>query len=167
MSITHKNENKSSRKKRMMIFFYLIIALFILVPVVGLAYLSITSPQPEIPGVVDGKLPLCPSSPNCVCSFDKDEEHSIEPIRIEGDPLQIFIKLKEIIKKQARSEIIVSQENYLHCEFHSLLFRYVDDVEFLLKPEEKLIHVRSASRAGHSDFQVNRKRIESLRSLLQ
>jgi uncharacterized protein (DUF1499 family) len=40
----------------------------------------------------------------------------------------------------------------------------VDDVEFVLAPEQRLIHVRSAARLGYSDFGVNRKRAESLRA---
>jgi uncharacterized protein (DUF1499 family) len=43
---------------------------------------------------------------------------------------------------------------------------FVDDVEFLAEPAAGLVHVRSASRLGHSDLGVNRKRIEDLRGLL-
>jgi uncharacterized protein (DUF1499 family) len=41
--------------------------------------------------------------------------------------------------------------------------RFVDDVEFLLDEGKSVIHVRSASRVGHSDLGVNRKRIEAIR----
>ena len=41
---------------------------------------------------------------------------------------------------------------------------FVDDVEFLF-PKEKIIHVRSASRIGYSDFGANRRRVEHLREL--
>jgi len=41
---------------------------------------------------------------------------------------------------------------------------FVDDVEFLLDPAARTIHVRSASRLGRRDFGVNRERIESLRT---
>ncbi len=57
-----------------------------------------------------------------------------------------------------RSRIVISEKLYLHVEFTSAFFRFVDDVEFLLDDEKKLIHVRSASRVGNSDFGVNRKR---------
>jgi uncharacterized protein (DUF1499 family) len=36
-------------------------------------------------------------------------------------------------------------------------------VEFLVDPEAKVIHFRSASRVGRSDFGVNRKRMEEIR----
>ena len=47
---------------------------------------------------------------------------------------------------------------------------FVDDVEFYF-PESSInqttIHVRSASRLGYSDFNVNRERVESLRLKLE
>ena len=43
---------------------------------------------------------------------------------------------------------------------------FVDDVEFLLDEDAKVIHVRSASRLGESDLGVNRKRIETIRAKL-
>ncbi len=57
-------------------------------------------------------------------------------------------------------------DDYLHAECSSAVFGFVDDLELHLRPAEKLIAVRSASRVGHSDFGVNRKRVEQLRSLL-
>ena len=155
-----------SRIKKILKLVFLFIIILLLLPIGGLAYLSITSPQPDIPGVVDGKLPSCPDSPNCVCSFEDDQEHSIEPIAVEGDPAEFFLKLQEKTEQLARVRKVSSDENYVHYEFTTLIFRYVDDVEFLLKPEEKQVHVRSASRAGHSDLGVNRKRVEKIRSML-
>jgi uncharacterized protein (DUF1499 family) len=49
----------------------------------------------------------------------------------------------------------------------SVFFGFVDDLELHLCPSQNLIAVRSASRLGHSDFGVNRKRIENLRGLLR
>jgi uncharacterized protein (DUF1499 family) len=43
----------------------------------------------------------------------------------------------------------------------------VDDVELLLKPQEGVVIVRSASRVGHSDLGVNADRVESLRRYFQ
>jgi uncharacterized protein (DUF1499 family) len=41
---------------------------------------------------------------------------------------------------------------------------YVDDVEFYLNADKKIIEVRSASRLGESDLGVNRDRIETIRA---
>ena len=57
-------------------------------------------------------------------------------------------------------------ETYLHVEFTSRIFRFVDDVEFVFEDETKTIHFRSASRTGYSDFGVNRNRMEEIRRLL-
>ena len=55
---------------------------------------------------------------------------------------------------------------YLRAEFTSTLFRFVDDVEFVVVPDEGVIHFRSCSRVGYSDLGANRRRMESLRKKL-
>ncbi|MEN6507422.1 MAG: DUF1499 domain-containing protein, partial [Smithella sp.] len=62
-----------------------------------------------------------------------------------------------------RIKIVAEKEDYLHAEAKSLIFRFVDDVEFYFPANEKIIHVRSASRVGYSDMGVNRKRVEEIR----
>jgi uncharacterized protein (DUF1499 family) len=47
-------------------------------------------------------------------------------------------------------------------EFRSALFRFVDDVEFVLDDSARVIHFRSASRAGYYDFGVNRRRMQEI-----
>jgi uncharacterized protein (DUF1499 family) len=53
-------------------------------------------------------------------------------------------------------------ENYWHFEVTSLIFRFVDDVEFLIDRQKKRIDFRSASRVGHSDLGVNRRRMNAI-----
>jgi len=72
--------------------------------------------------------------------------------------------LKKIIAGMKRAVIISETNTYLHIEFTSAFFRFVDDVEFFVDDTEKKIHVRSASRIGYSDFGVNRGRVEKIRS---
>jgi uncharacterized protein (DUF1499 family) len=71
--------------------------------------------------------------------------------------------LKNIILHEKRTKIVTETSTYLHAEFTSALWRFVDDVEFSIDENAKLIHMRSASRLGRSDFGVNRKRIEDIR----
>ena len=52
--------------------------------------------------------------------------------------------------------------SYLRVELRTMLF--VDDGEFLLDRENKVIHIRSASRLGYSDLGKNRSRLEDIRS---
>jgi uncharacterized protein (DUF1499 family) len=73
-------------------------------------------------------------------------------------------RLHDIVAALPRAQIIVSETDYLYVEFTSRVFRFVDDVEFLTDPTESVIHVRSASRVGHSDFGANRRRVEQIRT---
>jgi uncharacterized protein (DUF1499 family) len=117
-------------------------------------------------GVKQGNLAACPHTPNCVNSqTTNDKEHFIEPIKYEGDAAAAKVKLKEIIGSLPRTKIITDTEDYVYAEFTSLIWRFVDDVEFYFDDAKKVIHVRSASRLGKGDLGVNRKRIENIRKL--
>ena len=114
-------------------------------------------------GVTGDKLRPCPDSPNCVSSQSSDPRHAIAPIRYEGTAEEARELLIKVVLGMKRSRIVISENSYLHAEFTSAFFRFVDDVEFVLDDRKKLIHVRSASRVGYSDFGVNRKRVEEIR----
>lgn len=105
----------------------------------------------------------CPSSPNCVSTMAQEEKQWIAPISYQGERSQVLLKLKNIVSTIDRVKLVEETEDYLHYEFRSRIFRFVDDVEFFFPPEEKVIHMRSASRVGYSDFGVNRKRLVNIR----
>jgi uncharacterized protein (DUF1499 family) len=119
--------------------------------------------QPANLGVRDGRLAPCPPSPNCVSSQSTDKEHSVEPLSYSSPTPEAMAALKNIILHKKRTKIVTETSTYLHAEFTSALWRFVDDVEFSIDENAKLIHMRSASRLGRSDFGVNRKRIEDIR----
>lgn len=114
-------------------------------------------------GVRDGRLAACPSTPNCVASQADDEVHRVAPLPFAGSPDEALARLAAIVRSLPRTTIVAQRDGYLQAEFTSLLFRFVDDVEFLADPAAGVIHVRSASRIGRSDMGVNRKRIELIR----
>ena len=58
--------------------------------------------------------------------------------------------------------IQAEKADYLAATFTSSIFRFVDDLEIRIDTGQKMIHVRSASRIGHGDGGVNRKRVEHL-----
>ena len=62
-----------------------------------------------------------------------------------------------------RTRIAEDDGYYVHAEFRSRVFRFVDDVEFLLDDATGQIYFRSASRVGRSDLGVNRRRMEAIR----
>jgi len=115
-------------------------------------------------GVKDGRLAACKPTPNCVSSQadSSDREHYIAPIAYSGT----MHELRRAVESMTRASVIREEGNYLYAEYKSALLGYVDDVELLLDEKAALVHVRSASRLGRSDFGVNRKRMEELRGLI-
>jgi len=111
-------------------------------------------------------LPPCPSSPNCVSTQATDEGHAIAPIRYRKARAEAKEALKQAIRWLSRVALVEEDESYLHYECTSLLFRFVDDVEFVFDDATKTLHFRSASRTGYGDLGVNRKRMEEIRRLV-
>ena len=122
-------------------------------------------------GVSNGKLAVCPNSPNCVSSQAQAEDtHYIEPMVLKGSSVEVHDKVLTVLESLKRVKVVVNEDDYIYAEFTSAIFRFVDDVEFLFSEErggKVVIDIRSASRVGHSDFGVNRKRMEAIRSKLQ
>ena len=75
--------------------------------------------------------------------------------------------IRKTIEDQPRVRIVEQTGGYLHAEYRSRLFRFVDDLELQLRADQRIIAVRSASRLGYSDFGVNRRRVETLRAGLR
>lgn len=123
--------------------------------------------RPTNIGVQSGKLASCPSSPNCVSSQSQDAEHKIAPLTYNSTATEAMAKLKKVIESLEKTKIITETDNYLYAEFSSKLMGFVDDVEFLIDDNSKVIHVRSASRLGQSDLGMNRKRIETIREKMK
>jgi uncharacterized protein (DUF1499 family) len=66
-----------------------------------------------------------------------------------------------------RTVVVTKTDQYLHAEVTSRIYRFVDDVEFYVDKQAGVIHCRSASRVGYSDFGVNRARIEQIRAAVE
>jgi uncharacterized protein (DUF1499 family) len=129
----------------------------------GLALLSLLARRAPSLGVRDGRLAPCPDTPNCVCTHAADDAHHIEPLAHDGTAEEAMSRLKAALTTLPRTRVVAEAPDYLRAECTSLLFRFVDDVEFLIDRERKVIHFRSASRVGRSDLGANRRRMEALR----
>lgn len=123
------------------------------------------------PSVAEAETPEvlapCPDSPNCVSSQEDpgDAEHHIAALPLgDRDVDTALADLEALVQAQPRAVVQVRKGPYLAATFTSKVFRWVDDVEFLVDAEAGVVHVRSASRVGHSDLGVNRDRIETLRA---
>jgi len=119
--------------------------------------------RPDNLGVTNGRLAPCRRTPNCVSSHadPTDRQHYIAAIPFRGDAMAA---VRRAVAAMPRATVISEKENYLYAEFRSKLLGYVDDVEFFY--DGNAIQVRSASRLGRRDFNVNRNRVEQLRALI-
>ena len=100
--------------------------------------------------------------PNWVSSqVVSSDKHYVAPLSFSGDAMAAVKKLKSVIQGMERTKIIEEKPDYFYAQFSTKLMGYVDDVEFFC--DGKAIHVRSSSRLGIRDFDVNRKRMEAIR----
>ena len=148
--------------KTIFITVFLIVAAGILLMLV----LAVLSKSGKPPGLVAGKLSMCPDKPNCVSSEQHgDAVHYLEPVALQSaaspDPLTV---IKGVIADMGG--VIQEQDGgYIAATFSSPVFGFVDDLEVRVDPGERLVHIRSASRVGYGDAGVNRKRVERFRKL--
>ena len=80
-----------------------------------------------------------------------------------------FAELIKIARCLPRTDVLKEENNYWKGVCKSLIFRFPDDLEILLIPNNKsknnskgTIQVRSSSRIGQSDLGVNKKRVINL-----
>ena len=133
----------------------------------GLMFPSVALADSSGLGISNGQLSACPESPNCVVSQNGDSKHAIEPITYHVERDRAFSVLLKVIPAVPRTEIVEQTDDYVRAISKSRIFKFKDDVEFYLPNNEKVIHIRSASRVGESDLGVNRRRMEQIRLALQ
>ena len=103
---------------------------------------------------------------NAVSSYATTDYHRIAPLDAGADPERSFEALRAVVSGFPGASIVTESPGYLYAEFTTPVFRFVDDVEFLLDAPQRVIHVRSASRLGKGDLGANRKRVEAIRAQL-
>jgi uncharacterized protein (DUF1499 family) len=125
--------------------------------------------RPAHLGVKEGRLASCGRRLNCVCSQAEpgDAQRHVAPIPFQGTAVTAMAAARRAVEGLPRSVVVRHEGNYLHAEFTSRLMGFVDDVEFTYDDQAGVLHVRSASRLGRRDFDVNRKRVEALRSRIE
>ncbi|MFA5180915.1 MAG: DUF1499 domain-containing protein [Syntrophales bacterium] len=139
----------------------------------GLAFFSLfflcacTGIRQADPGAQNGRLSPCPDRPNCVSSQSADPRHAIRPLSYQGTRADASERLLKLLRSMPRVQVVTATPDYIHAEFTSRIFRFVDDVEFVFAGDDNNIQIRSASRLGYSDFGVNRKRVETIREAFE
>lgn len=143
----------------LIIFFCLILA--------GLAYffyLGYKSQTGDAKGLVNSKLTPCAEKPNCICTeYPDDKAHFSSAMNIP------VADINTIINAIHSTGGIVNEtaDNYIAATYTSKIFNYVDDFEVRIDKQKNLIHIRSASRVGHSDMGANLKRIKHFKSAVE
>jgi uncharacterized protein (DUF1499 family) len=122
-------------------------------------------------GVREGRLKRPSLTPNSVSSqanlyrdHPQKEGALIAPLQYSGDPQRAMKRLIEVIKHLERTAIITQEPGYVYAQTTSQVLKFTDDMEFWLDKDAGAIQVRSASRLGRKDFNVNRERIEKIRT---
>lgn len=111
----------------------------------------------------DGKLSRCPSPMRCVCSDESGEAH-VAPLLVSGAPDEVVRRVVAAIENLGGA-VRTRRSDYVHAEFQTKLWGFVDDVE--VRFGSGPVAIRSASRVGKSDLGANRKRVEAIRAALE
>jgi uncharacterized protein (DUF1499 family) len=140
-----------------------LLALLVVIAFAGMSGWSRLSPPDT--GLVDGALRACPDTPNCVSSQATQADKQVAPLPYRGDRAATEAALRGALMR-LELENQQQETDYWRSQAVSLLFRFIDDVEFLFDDQAQVIHVRSASRSGYSDRGVNQARVEALREAM-
>lgn len=122
-------------------------------------------------GVNDGRLKPPARTPNSVSSqADLYPDHPqrqfarIAPIRFNSTPEQAMARIVAILQATQGTVIVTNAPDYIYAQCTTQLLKFTDDIEFWLDRNASVIQVRSASRLGKKDFDVNRNRVEAIRT---
>ena len=128
----------------------------------SITLLGLTACSQGVTTMTDRSQSPCGDKPNCVSTQDTRKEYNLTPFTLtESTNIDA---IEQVALELPGAKTAVKEGNYLLIECTSKIMRFVDDLE--LKIEGDQLIVRSESRVGYSDFGVNRKRAEQLRSLL-
>ncbi len=122
-------------------------------------------------GVHDGRLKAPSPNPNSVSSqsglyptHPQAAYAAIAPLAYQGAASAALDKLSSVVRATRGCSIVRREGPYLYAQCQTRLLRFTDDLELWADEVHSVVHVRSASRLGHSDFGVNRARVEALRA---
>ncbi len=149
------------------LFFVLVAAAVLAMGQLGL----LKGQTPKDLGLHDGRLKQPSLTPNSVSSqADLYPNHPqrdfarIAPLQFTGDADKAMDRLEKTLRATDRTVVITRDTGYLYAQSSTALLKFTDDLEFWLDRPAGVIQLRSASRLGRKDFNVNRERIEKIRT---
>jgi uncharacterized protein (DUF1499 family) len=119
-------------------------------------------PPPEDPAVLEP----CPERPSCVVSRPDAGDAAVDPLPGAGAPLASHRLLLAVLRALPEARITADDGRHVTTVFRSPVLRLRDDVRFVIR-DDGAIDVRSVSRVGWWDLGANRRRVETLRGLLE
>lgn len=128
----------------------------------SLTLLTLTACSQGVTTMTDRTSLPCGDKPNCVSTQDAREKHQLAPFTLASSTS--IDAIEAAVLQLPGAKTAVKEQDYLRIEYTSKIMRFVDDLELRIEGEQLL--VRSESRMGYSDFGVNRKRADQLRTLL-
>ena len=124
-------------------------------------------------GVRNGMLKAPSTTPNSVSSqaalhpaHPMRERADIAPLPLRGDGPATLARIEAIVTTMAGATVVTREPDYLYAQFETRWMKFVDDTEFWFDAKAGVVQVRSASRLGGKDFEVNRQRVEAIRARL-
>lgn len=124
-------------------------------------------------GVQQGRLKPPSTTPNSVSSqaalhagHPMQQAAMIAPLQLPGTtPAEAIARIATAVQALPGATLVTRRDDYLYVQFTTRWLGFVDDTEFWTDGSGA-VQVRSASRVGRKDFDVNRARIEQLRASL-
>ncbi len=111
-------------------------------------------------------LSQCLPLPMCVSSESWLFYNNVTPFTLAVPADRAWPVVREVISSLERTEIVEERPGYIHAKCTSLVFRFVDNLELLLNPDNETVSVRSSSVIAIFDLGVNYRRVENLRRTL-
>ena len=152
----------------------LIVFAVLLLAVVAAGQLGLLQGKPPTDlGVRNGLLKAPSTTPNSVSSqaalhpdHPMREQAMIAPLPLRGDGPATLARIQAVVATLPGAKVVTSQPDYLCAQFETRWMKFVDDTEFWFDAKANVVQVRSASRVGRKDFDVNRRRVEVIRARL-
>jgi len=79
-----------------------------------------------------GQFAKCPEKPNCVSTKNSSIKNTIKPIFYKGSHENAKQNLLLAIKTFGSAKVKKELDQFIHVEFTSNVFRFIDDFEFYL-----------------------------------
>lgn len=113
-------------------------------------------------GVREGSLAECDGVAGCLSTQSPQQSvHHVAPIAFRSVRSDARSDLVTTLRMLGGNRIVSSHRSYLRAEFTA--GDVLDDVEFYLPVDDRVIHIRSVTRDGMEDSGEHRGRIERIR----